>query len=230
MVLVLWDVDHTLIESRGVGGEVFAAAFHAATGRVLAESAQVQGALEPELFAASCRANGVEHDPAGLFVRFVEAQTALYRERAAELGQRGRVLPGVREILGALAGRRDVVSSVLSGNTAGAGTAKLAAFGLDTLLDLDTAAWGTDAANRSGLAPVAWERASAKYGIAFDTANTVVVGDTAADVAAALVHGIRVIGVATGRAGAEELVDAGATVAFDDLADTGKVLRALAIC
>lgn len=29
--LVLWDIDHTLIETRGVGGEVYAEAFHKVT-------------------------------------------------------------------------------------------------------------------------------------------------------------------------------------------------------
>ena len=34
--LVLWDIDHTLIETRGVGGQVYAEAFAKVTGRYLA--------------------------------------------------------------------------------------------------------------------------------------------------------------------------------------------------
>lgn len=227
MVLVLWDVDHTLIESRGVGGEVYADAFLAVTGRVLADAAQAQGALEPGLFAAACRANAVTGDPAGLFPHFAELQARLYRERAPELAARGRVLPGVRGLLEALADRPGVVSSVLSGNTRDAGTAKLAAFGLEALVDLEVAAWGEDAPDRAGLAPVAWARAAARHGIRFGPAQTIAVGDTGADVQAALANGMRVIAVATGRAGTQELREAGATTVLEDLADTDRVLGLL---
>ena len=34
-ILVLWDIDHTLIETRGVGGEIYADAFRAVTGHPL---------------------------------------------------------------------------------------------------------------------------------------------------------------------------------------------------
>lgn len=225
--LILWDVDHTLIETRGVGGDVFREAFEAATGRPLVDSAQAQGALEPELFAASCRANGVADDPTALFPVFAGIQARLYRERAGELRERGRVLPGAREALDAVAGRDDVVSSVLTGNTEGAGRAKLEAFGLNELLDLDAAAWGTDAPSRPWLYPVAWERARAVHGVWFGPERTVAVGDSPADVSSAQANRVRVLAVASGKASFVELVDTHADRVFQDLTDADAVLRVL---
>ena len=223
--LILWDVDHALIETRGVGSEVFRDAFRAATGHALADAAQVQGALEHALFAASCRANGVPGDPADLFPAFAEIQAGLYRERAGLLREQGRVLPGVRDALEALAGRDGIVSSVLTGNTQASGRAKLEAFGLTGLLDLDAAAWAEDADERAGLPTVAWDRAQAEHNVRFGPSNTIVVGDSPADVTAARANGIRCIGVATGKANAWELADAGAYRTFENLSDTIGVLE-----
>jgi len=55
----------------------------------------------------------------------------------------------------------------------------------------------------------------------------VVVGDTPLDVHAALAHGARAVGVATGRHPADELLDAGAHAVLPDLADTEQVLATL---
>jgi phosphoglycolate phosphatase len=48
--LVLWDVDHTLMETGGVGAELFRAAFEQATGRALEHAATVTGRTEPAIF------------------------------------------------------------------------------------------------------------------------------------------------------------------------------------
>lgn len=43
MKLVLWDIDHTLIATRGVGRELFGKAFEEVTGTVMSEQAIVDG-------------------------------------------------------------------------------------------------------------------------------------------------------------------------------------------
>jgi phosphoglycolate phosphatase-like HAD superfamily hydrolase len=55
----------------------------------------------------------------------------------------------------------------------------------------------------------------------------VVVGDTALDVAGALVNGVTAVGVATGGTSAADLKAAGAHHVLDSLADTEQVLRLL---
>ena len=48
--LVLWDIDHTLIETRGIGGQVYAEAFAKVTGRALEKMPPFAGRTEPVIF------------------------------------------------------------------------------------------------------------------------------------------------------------------------------------
>jgi phosphoglycolate phosphatase-like HAD superfamily hydrolase len=222
----LWDIDHTLIETGGVGSEVFKAAFKAATSRGLEKVPDPTGKLEPALFAAACVENGIQVS-AAVFNAFAEAQEQEYRNRAADLGQRGRVLPGVQELLTALDDTPGVVQTVLSGNILRSGRAKLELFGLDRWLDYSCAVGGEDADTRPGLVTVAWDRAQMVHGHRYTATNTVVVGDTPADVDTALGNGCRLVAVATGAATAEELTEAGADVVLPDFADRRRALEAI---
>jgi len=224
--LVLWDIDHTLIQTGGVGSEVFQTAFKAATGRDLENVPDPTGKLEPALFAAACVENGIQVT-AAVFEAFAEAQEQEYRSRAADLGQRGRVLPGVRELLTALGETPGVVQTVLSGNTLRSGRAKLELFGLDRWLDYSCAVGGEDADTRPGLVAVAWNRAQMAHGHRYTAADTVVVGDTPADVEAALRNGCRLVAVATGTTTAEKLAEAGARMVLPDFADQRRALEAI---
>jgi phosphoglycolate phosphatase-like HAD superfamily hydrolase len=116
---------------------------------------------------------------------------------------------------------------VLTGNVRPVARVKLAAFGLDRHVDLAIGAYGTDAEARAGLVPVAWGRAAARHGTAFDAESTVLVGDSVHDVAAGRASGVRVVAVATGRDGRGDLRAAGAEVVLPDLGDTTAVLQAI---
>ena len=224
--LVLWDIDHTLIQTGGVGSKVFKAAFKAATGRDLENVPDPTGKLEPALFTAACAENGIQVTPA-VFSAFAEAQEQEYRNRADDLAQRGRVLPGVRELLAELSETPGVVQTVLSGNTLRSGRAKLELFGLDHWLDYSCAVGGEDADNRPGLVAVAWDRAQRIHGHRYSPGDTVVIGDTPADVDAALRNDCRIVAVATGTTPAETLAEAGADMVLSDFADRQRALAAI---
>jgi phosphoglycolate phosphatase len=80
---------------------------------------------------------------------------------------------------------------------------------------------------RAELVPVARQAAATAYGLDFDGASTVLVGDTPLDVAAALATGARAVGVATGTFSASDLAAAGAHVVLPDLTDTALLLAAV---
>lgn len=229
-LLVLWDIDHTLIQTGGVGTEVFKVAFKAATGQELDNPPNPTGKLEPALFTAACSKNGVKPDAetnVELFAAFAAAQAKAYYERADDMRARGRVLPGVAEVLSALSADDGVVQTVLSGNTLEAGRAKLEIFGLARYIDYACAVGGTDAPTRPELVPVAWDRVHAVHGHRFGPAETVVVGDTPADVEAALRNGCRIVAVATGRTTAEALYAAGARTVLPNLSNLQGTLDAI---
>jgi hypothetical protein len=48
-LLLLWDVDHTLIENHGVNKETYAAAFELITGKPPEHRARTAGRTEPEV-------------------------------------------------------------------------------------------------------------------------------------------------------------------------------------
>ena len=70
--------------------------------------------------------------------------------------------------------------------------------------------------------------AQAKYGREFDEASTILIGDTPLDVQAARDGGARVLAVATGVHGPDELAAVGADAVLEDLSDLDGFLRTLA--
>jgi phosphoglycolate phosphatase len=225
-LLVLWDIDHTLLETGGIGSEIYAAAFEKVTGRALEQMADMSGRTEPVIFRETLALHGID-DPGGLFSRFADEQARGYVEHLAELRQRGRALPGAGRALDVLASRDDVVQSVLTGNTRPAAQIKLRAFGLDTHLDLHSAAYGTDSDMRADLVGIARDRAAERTGRSFGPGSVVLIGDTPADAAAARGGGARIVAVATGKFSADDLAAAGAGTVLADLTSTTALLAAL---
>lgn len=217
--LVLWDIDHTLMATRGLGGELWAAAFEQVTGVPLREQAAVTGSTERVILRETLRLHDLSYT-AELFTRFADALGALHIRRSAELRERGHALPGAAAVLAALE-ERHVRQSVVTGNVRVAAEVKVAVFGLDAYLHMDEGAYGEDGQERPELLRKALERANV------EPADAVFLGDTPADVAGGREAGVRVVAVATGQTAAADLRAAGAAVVLDDLSDTARALAAI---
>lgn len=229
-LLVLWDIDHTLIENNGVNKETYARAFEMLAGRPAEFPASTDGRTEPEIMLNMFRLHGMEPRPAQI-ARMHEILEQATLSNAEALSQRGSELPGARAALAAFQASEEVIQSVLSGNTRANAVTKLKAFRLDGYMDFEVGGYGSDDAVRANLVSVAQKRASAKYGARFDKANTVLIGDTVRDVQAGSDGGARVVAVATGPDSAATLRAAGADAVLPDLRDTQAVadaVRALA--
>jgi phosphoglycolate phosphatase-like HAD superfamily hydrolase len=226
-LLVLWDVDHTLIETRGVGRAIYDRAFLAATGKPLTALAHISGRTELDIMAESLRINGIEPTDE-VVTRLAGALVQGYVDGRDELRTRGRALPGAAETLTELAVQQAVYQSVLTGNLREVACIKLEVFGLDRYLDLGAGAYGDDDSDRSKLVQIAQSRISERTGVRFGSEATVLVGDTPKDVEAGLAAGVRVVGVATGKAGADELRIAGAQMVAADLHECSAMLLRLA--
>jgi phosphoglycolate phosphatase-like HAD superfamily hydrolase len=228
--LVLWDIDGTLVQAGEVGRDIFTEAFQAVVGRapdqVAARTLAMAGRTDPEIalefLAAHEIAEGASHLPA-----FSEALVTALAAKAALIRERGRALPGARETLAALGRTEGVVQSLLTGNVQPNALLKLASFELDGYLDFEVGGFGSDHHHRPSLVEVARTKAEAKYGADFAGPATVLVGDTPLDVAAGRAGGARVVAVATGPYGVEELESTGADAVLEDLRDTGATLTAI---
>ncbi|MGH3886194.1 MAG: HAD family hydrolase, partial [Pseudonocardiaceae bacterium] len=225
-LLVLWDIDHTLIETRGVGRAIYERAFPAATGTPLATLATISGRTELDIMAESLRLNDIEPTDE-MITQLARALVRGYQDAREELRTIGRALPGVQDTLAALARSPIVYQSVLTGNLRDVARIKLEVFDLDHYLDLDTGAYGDDDPERPTLVAIAQQRAAKQTGVTFGNDATVLIGDTPQDVEAGLVAGVRVIGVATGKTSIQELRDVGAQQVATNIVECQAILNRL---
>jgi phosphoglycolate phosphatase len=233
-LLVLWDVDYTLVNAGGVGRMLYQTVFREMFGDQAPEPSPMSGRTDRSIAIEVLTLAGVP-EPEGQ----VDAFHALMAAHAADLAdvvrQRGRALPGAAEAIAALAdgaaggGRPGlaVVQSLLTGNIRPLAEVKIGPLGLTEHLDLDAGAYGSTHTDRAELVPIARRNAARVYGHDFGGAATVLIGDTPLDVGAALATGARAVGVATGDFTAGELAASGAHAVLPDLADTAAVLAAI---
>ncbi|RNG24139.1 HAD family hydrolase [Streptomyces botrytidirepellens] len=225
--LILWDVDHTLVSIRGgVSRSLYERAFKKVTGRTLGGLADMAGRTEQAIMVETLRLNGID-EPDALFSDFYAALTAAAIELKGRMREVGVVLPGAREAMASCAARHTVQSAV-TGNLRPIAITKLAAVGLGDGLDFSVGGYGDDGSDRADLVRQARKRASEKYGHAFDSRRTVVIGDTPHDVRGAHDADALAVGIATGRSSADELRAAGADIVLTSLTDfTGRCGEAL---
>jgi phosphoglycolate phosphatase len=225
--LVLWDVDHTLIENGGVSKDTYARAFELLTGQRPSVRPVTDGRTDFQIMRELLAANSVDVDGFTEIRQFENELKAAMEEKKVELPERGYVLSGVIEVLTSLSAAPNVVQSVLTGNISTNAFAKLHAFDLDKWVDLDVGGFGSDDTVRSKLVDTARRKARSKYGIDFDLFSTVLVGDTPLDVKAAHDGRARVIAVASGVYTVEQLSDAGPDAVLESLADLDRFVAAL---
>jgi phosphoglycolate phosphatase len=221
--LVLWDVDHTLVDSGGVGERLYERAFRTVLGQPLEQLAAMTGRTDRAIIAETLTRHGLDPTAARLNDFYV-ALTAAAHELRDDMRAQGRALPGAQEAINALA-RVGTVQSVVTGNLPGIAEIKLAAFGLTRHLDLEIGGYGSDGDTRPPLIRVAMSRAEAKYGRHVPPEHVVVIGDTPLDVAAARQVGAAMVAVASGGSSIQALQAAGARPVLPDLTDTDTLVK-----
>ena len=214
----------------------YAEAFPAITRRPLIKLPQTAGRSESEIFFDALALNAADLNADGEAERLLEPfgaeLAAALAARRDDLAREGQLLPGAAEALaavGKLDGPADqTVQTVLTGNSKPNAVLKLHAFGLDGYVDFDIGGYGNEAYPKGTLLRVARGRASQKHKVTFGEDVTVYVADSPRDVDAARIGGARSLAVASGRATAAELRDAGADAVLPDLTDTAGLTALIA--
>jgi phosphoglycolate phosphatase len=219
MLLVLWDVDGTLVRTAGHGRYAFEEAFETVVGRT-PEPVDYAGRTDRQIALTMLGGGDPQHLP-----RVLDELATALELRKELIREEGYAYPGVPEALEALHARDDVIQSLLTGNIRPNAEVKVSAFGLERWLDFDVGAYGSDPhEERSDLVAVARERAAAKYR---EPTGAVLVGDTPLDVRAAHEAGARAVAVATGFADPESLRGSGPDAYLEDLSDTAAAVAAI---
>ena len=209
--VILFDVDGTLVHAAGAGRRSLERVLSGEFGRVehALSGLRLDGMTDRLIVREVLVALGRTFEDS-LCDRILESYVVALREEIQ--GPGFRVLPGVVEVLTDLATAGATVG-LCTGNVTEGARLKLARGGIDRFFE-----WGPDAIAgfahdgeaRELLVRAALDRGASRLGWALDPGDALVVGDTPRDVSAARAHGVPVVGVATGRYGAEELRRAGA--------------------
>jgi phosphoglycolate phosphatase-like HAD superfamily hydrolase len=228
-LLVLWNIDLTLVDVARVTRAAYAEAFAKVVGKPLVQLPQMAGRSESEIFFDALALNDIDMSSASdqLLQPFSAELARAMQVRRDQLATQGQLLPGAIEALKGVHSYDKAVQAVLTGTSRANAEIKLVAFGLDGFFDFEVGGYGDEVFPRGTLLQVVRQRAQTKYQTEFDEKNTVYIADSVRDVAAAALGGARSIAVATGRSSAAELREAGAGTVLPDLTDTAGLLRLL---
>ena len=138
---------------------------------------------------------------------------------------RGRVLPGIQQVLERLKPQPHIVLALLTGNLQEGARLKLQHYGLWDFFEFG--AFADDHYDRNQLGAFARKRAQLKHGHDFDAADIDVIGDTNHDIACGKAFGARTIAVATGSWSRERLQGCAPDFWFDDFSDADDVIEKL---
>ena len=222
-MLVLFDIDGTLLHSLSAGIHAMSAAIRELHGAE-ADFARVEvhGRLDTLIWRDLGRIHGFATDDAA-HARFKECYSGHLERRLAERNT-VEAMPGAHELVDAVRAIEGVTSGLLTGNYERTGRLKVRHAGIDPD-HFVVNAWGDDGPDRRSLVPVAMGRYRDRHGRAVDARDVTIIGDTPHDIDCAHAHGCRALAVATGGSSADELRAHRADRVVDDLSDSEALAR-----
>jgi len=225
--LLLFDIDGTLLNTAGAGRSALGRAMLEVFGETgPLDDFEFDGRTDPAIVRGLLRSNGrddgwIDARVEGLWGRYCEELDGELARRDGEVA----ACAGVPDLLNALTAREDVTLGLVTGNVEGGAWRKLRACGLEGHFRFG--AFGSDSELREELPPIAVARAGSGSGRRFGIEDCLVIGDTPEDIRCARACGARVLAVATGRYGLDELRTHGPDAALPDLAGERVVLDIL---
>ncbi len=215
--MLLFDIDGTLLHTRGVGRGAVTDALSDLCGRAITtDGVSFSGKTDPQIMREVLLLNGFDRSEAARLIDDALDAYASVMEARLE-PEHVTVLPGVEALLERLGAAEGAHLALLTGNVERTGRLKLRAAGLDGYFPFG--AFGSDHADRYQLPPYALRAAEAHTGRAFAGSDVVIIGDTEHDLCCGREIGARSVGVCTGRYGRDALSAHAPDVLLDDLSD-----------
>jgi phosphoglycolate phosphatase len=213
-IVVLFDIDGTLIDTGGAGAASWRLAFDELYG-IPADIGEFTdaGITDPAVGRKTFEAVMHRAPERKEFTRLLERRL-YYLHQTVEKSEGYRVLAGVGELLPKLI-EDGYLLGLVTGNVEAAAHIKLHRARLNRFFSFG--GYGSDSTDRSELTRIALGRAALVYGEAVTPAQTIAVGDTPHDVEAAHAAGIQCVGVGSHHFNVEQLRQAGADYAIASL-------------
>ncbi len=228
--LVLFDIDGTLIETGGAGKRALERAFAEEFGiddfERRTSGVEYAGRTDPVILGALADALEVPRERYlarrdALLESYYDGLRTLLR---ADHPQK-RTLPGVVDVLDALAPEAHTTLGLLTGNLERSARIKLEAFDLNRYFP--DGGFSSDHSCRREIARAAHRKLERHRGARFEPADVVVLGDTEHDVDCARANGFRAVAVATGWVPRERLEAAAPDALLDGFEDLPRVMAAI---
>ncbi|MFF8611976.1 MULTISPECIES: HAD family hydrolase [unclassified Streptomyces] len=218
-VLVLWDIDRTLLYVGDIDRQVYREAFAEVVGRPAEHlPARGTGVTMPLAIRGLLMDNGVSEDHVpDLLPRMVDLVPQRLAAHTEDLREQGVLLPGAVAALRSVHDHPSYVPTVVTGNLKPNALLKLDAFELGEYVDAEIGGFASDDPHRPALVAIAQKRAQTKHGMIFTRSNSVIIGDSLEDVRTGLEGGAAVVAVASGKTSASTLRNAGADVVLETL-------------
>ena len=223
--VLLFDIDGTLVTTGGVGRRAVERAFERAHGRADACSLiRFDGMTDRSITRLGLEAIGVAPTDEAIDQVLDIYLGELQAELLLSTPETYRVHVGVPEALAA-ASARGMALGLGTGNLERGARLKLEHVGL--YHHFDFGGFGSDHELRVDLIRTGALRGAQRLGVPVSACRVVVIGDTPKDIDAARGIGAESIGVGTASFSAQQLLEHGATYAFDDLLAAGAVAAQL---
>lgn len=228
MHLLIFDIDGTLTNFAGATGAAFNATFESLFGQPGPwGKVRPHGKTDRAILRECLTTCGIDGDFSAIFSQFVDPYLRNLR-KALETASAARLMPGVRELLEALAVENRIRLALGTGNIERGARMKLKHLEVDTFFPVG--GFGDFAEERLTLLRDAIQNATRHYRCTFSPETTWVIGDTTFDIEAGQALGLRTLGVATGGLHTvEDLQRARPDVVLENLSNTDAAIKALAI-
>lgn len=222
-VLLIWDVDGTLIKSEGVGKKALEDSFEIITGvKDACKDIKLGGKTDTLILYEMC---GMFNIDKSIYEEFF----AIYCRELEGIVKGSctiKTTPNIPEILERIKEKGGV-------NILGTGNiekgARLKLLPVDLNRHFNTGGFGDRESERWKIIRNGIEHAEALYNLTFDKENIFVIGDTPRDIECAKANGVKSVAVATGYYSKDEMEKCNADFLFQDLSNTEKFLKAVGL-
>ncbi len=214
-VLILWDIDGTILHSTGAGMRALQRALDEVFGvQGTFEGIDFAGRTDPAIIRQIFKRFGIEASPEN-FSRYIDGYIAALPSVLAQSDS--RILPGAADLIRQAAADPGVAQGLLTGNLRRGARTKLGHHGLWDFFPIG--AFADDSEVRNELGPFALERARRHWGRDFPAGSVWIVGDTPHDIACARAFGGRALAVATGGSRVSDLAGHNPDAVLETLSD-----------
>ena len=218
--VLLFDVDGTLVTTGGVGRRALEVAFERSFQRRDAcKSFRLDGMTDRAIVRTGLTAIGIAPTEEHIDRVLAGYLEVLSEEVAAAPAASYRVHPGMHAVLEVASAQQGMAVGLGTGNIREGARIKLERVGI--YHHFPFGGFGCDSEDRPELIRRGAERGAERLAVPLVGCRVVVIGDTPKDVAAAQALGADSVGVGTGSFTAAQLLAAGATHAFENLAAPG---------